>query len=126
VPRVVNFPPTNTPFAGRCPGPTHSALNASRRASRFGDVAIADLDRIAPPPHNRAGCQRLARITSGAPRCIEGTCMRQPLRPGGSAARAVVRAESSQLSGRRGRHAAAFETLLARPSQLVLRPTTGA
>ncbi|AKK26091.1 prephenate dehydrogenase [Mycobacterium sp. EPa45] len=74
---------------------THAAVIAFGAALAELDVDIADLDRIAPPPH-RALLSLLARIASGAPEVYWDVQAANPYAP---AARRALSRGVSQLAG---------------------------
>lgn len=101
---------------------THAAVIAFGAALTELDVDIADLDRIAPPPHT-ALLSLLARITSGAPEVYWDV---QAANPHAPAARRALTRGVSQLTGVvEGGDRAAFDDLLDRLGA-VLGPLQGA
>ena len=101
---------------------THAAVIAFGAALAELDVDIADLDRIAPPPH-AALLSLLARITSGAPEVYWDVQAANPYAP--AARRALSRGVSQLSDVVDGDDAAAFGDLLDRLSG-VLGPLRGA
>jgi prephenate dehydrogenase len=101
---------------------THAAVIAFGAALAELDVDIADLDRIAPPPHT-ALLSLLARITSGAPEVYWDVQAANPYAP--AARRALSRGVSQLSDVVEDDDSAAFGDLLDRLSG-VLGPLRGA
>jgi prephenate dehydrogenase len=101
---------------------THAAVIAFGAALAELDVDIADLDRIAPPPHT-ALLSLLARITSGAPEVYWDVQAANPYAP--AARRALLRGVSQLTDVVEDDDSAAFGDLLDRLSG-VLGPLRGA
>ena len=101
---------------------THAAVIAFGAALAELDVDIADLDRIAPPPHT-ALLSLLARITSGAPEVYWDVQAANPYAP--AARRALSRGVSQLADVVEDGDSAAFGDLLARLSG-VFGPLRGA
>jgi prephenate dehydrogenase len=101
---------------------THAAVIAFGAALAELDVDIADLDRIAPPPH-AALLSLLARITSGAPEVYWDVQAANPYAP--AARRALSRGVTQLSEVVDGDDPAAFAVLLDRLSR-VLGPLRGA